>query len=404
MEEKEREFSFGGRVQEDRVIAIGMEAASDAGMGWLFDAEPLAGEGDAAVGADAGWGAHAPDVGPPRTTGRGPQDGAILFPGQVPSGLRGGADLAVFFLSVVVEAELLDEAVGFRESGDVLGGEEGGKTSLPEVVCALDFSFGLGSGGEAQRDFVKAQGSAKLGKSLGLVGEEKGVVIDVESEGQATGSESAGEEVEMSQEALARVEACEGKKAAVIVEDLEQRRLLGLVGKPAMWRSVVLPELADLLDLPATHRLGAFFVTSIGCQVVLEGPAANGGPSELELMTAMNFRSGEAVGGRRVGLEQLAQQSQDCGGPGRKAVAAGTSGLPVPLSARGTGAQIGGVKPVEAAPTQAQFRGGFARRQGSPAETRQNITDEGRGVAAAQLLIIFSSAKDREGEPARIFY
>ena len=203
--------------------------------------------------------------------------------------MRGGANLAVFFVGVVVEAELLDEVVGLRESGDVFCGEKGGETFLPEVVCALDFSFGLGSGGEAQGDFVKTQGGAELGKGLGLVGEEKGVVIDVESEGQAAGGESAGEEVEMSQETLAGVKAREGKKAAVIVEDLEQRRLLGLVGKPAMWRSVVLPELADLLDLPAAHGLGTLFVSGIGCQVLEECPAADGGAIEFEIITAMHL-------------------------------------------------------------------------------------------------------------------
>ena len=130
----------------------------------------------------------------------------------------------MFFVRVVVEAEVLDEVVGFRESGDVFCGEEGGETFLPEVVRPLDFSFGLGSGGERQGDFVKAQSGAKLGKSIWLRGEEKGVVVDVESEGQAAGGESAGEEVEMSQESLARVKAREGKKAAVIVEQFEQRR------------------------------------------------------------------------------------------------------------------------------------------------------------------------------------
>ncbi len=93
----------------------------------------------------------------------------------------------------------------------------------------------------------------------------------------------------MSQKSLARVKAGEGEKAAVIVEQFEQGRLLGLVGKPAMWGSVVLPKLADLLDLPAAHRFGAFFVTRIGRQVVLECPAPDRGPIELELMTAMNF-------------------------------------------------------------------------------------------------------------------
>ena len=40
----------------------------------------------------------------------------------------------------------------------------------------------------------------------------------------------------------------EREKAAVVVEEFEQRRLLRLVCKPVMWRSVALPELADLVD------------------------------------------------------------------------------------------------------------------------------------------------------------
>ena len=141
----------------------------------------------------------------------------------------------MFFVRVVVEAQLLDQEIGFGQGGDVFGGEKGGETFLPEVVRAFDFSFGLGSWGEAQGDFVKAQGSAELGKGIGLVGEEKGVVIDVKSEGQAAGGQSAGKKVEMSQESLAWVEAREREKAAMIIEEFEQRRLLRLVGKPAMW-------------------------------------------------------------------------------------------------------------------------------------------------------------------------
>ena len=144
---------------------------------------------------------------------------------------------------------------------------------------------------------------------------------------------------------------------------------------------------------------------SIGRQVLPECPAADGGTIELEMMTAMDLRSSEAVGGRRVGLQQLAQQSEHRGRPGREPISAGTSRLPVSLGARGAGAQIDGVDPVESAATQAQLRGGFARGQGAPAETRQDIADEGRGVAAAQLLIVFSSPKGKGwGTGARIFY
>ena len=68
MEEEKGEFSFGGRVEEEGVIAVGMEAACDASMGWLLDAEAVGGEGNATVWADAGLRAHAPDMRPPRAT------------------------------------------------------------------------------------------------------------------------------------------------------------------------------------------------------------------------------------------------------------------------------------------------------------------------------------------------
>lgn len=70
------------------------------------------------------------------------------------------------------------------------------------------------------------------------MGEEKRVVIDVEGQGQAAGGEGAGKKVEMSQETLARVEPSEGEEAAVVVEEFEQGRLVGLVPKPTMWRSI----------------------------------------------------------------------------------------------------------------------------------------------------------------------
>jgi hypothetical protein len=160
-----------------------MEAACDAGVWWLLEAQALAGESNATVWSDAGLGADAPEVRPPRATRRWAHDGAVFFSRQVPGGLRGGPDLAVFFVAVVVEAEFFDEAVGLREGGDVFGGEEGGETFLPEVVRALDFSFGLRGGREAQGDLVKAQGGAELGEGVWLAGEEKGVVVDIEGQG-----------------------------------------------------------------------------------------------------------------------------------------------------------------------------------------------------------------------------
>ena len=66
MEEKDGAFVLGWRGEEHGVIAVGMHAPGDAGAGRLFDAQALCGDGDAAVGADVGLRAGAPDVGPPR--------------------------------------------------------------------------------------------------------------------------------------------------------------------------------------------------------------------------------------------------------------------------------------------------------------------------------------------------
>lgn len=42
--------------------------------------------------------------------------------------------------------------------------------------------------------------------------------------------------------------------------------MLVVLGKPAMRRSIVLPELADLLDLPAAHRLARPLVFGVGSE------------------------------------------------------------------------------------------------------------------------------------------
>lgn len=70
MKEDDGEFSSRWGVQQDRVIAIRMEAACDAGIGWLFDAQALGRESNATVWADASLGADAPDVRPPRAARR----------------------------------------------------------------------------------------------------------------------------------------------------------------------------------------------------------------------------------------------------------------------------------------------------------------------------------------------
>lgn len=61
------------------------------------------------------------------------------------------------------------------------------------------------------------------------------------------------------------------------------------MSKPAMRRGIVLPELADLLDLPAADWLARLFVFGVWSEPLSESPAADGGAIELELAATMHL-------------------------------------------------------------------------------------------------------------------
>ena len=68
-----------GRVGKDRDISVWVEAAGDAGAAWALDTQTLGADGDAAIGADFGAGALAPDIEPPRAFGSGAEGGAVFL-------------------------------------------------------------------------------------------------------------------------------------------------------------------------------------------------------------------------------------------------------------------------------------------------------------------------------------
>lgn len=86
----------------------------------------LRADGHFAVVADAHARALAPDKGPPRTSGRWTQDGAVLGESLLTGGVRGGAQFAVDFVLVDVRQELVEEAVGAFQFQDAVGGQERG--------------------------------------------------------------------------------------------------------------------------------------------------------------------------------------------------------------------------------------------------------------------------------------
>jgi hypothetical protein len=130
----------------------------------------------------------------------------------------------------------------------------------------------------------------------------------------------------MGQEALPLVETGQGNNAAVVIEDLEEVKWRVVGAKPAVGRGVVWPELADVLDLPASRRL---------------------------------------------------------------AVAAGMPRGPRALAAPGTSPQVVGVKDVEPTADQAKFAGGIEGRDFAPPKHGQNVADERRRMSSAQLLVVF---------------
>ena len=240
-----------GRFFEDGDVAVVVMTANDAGVWGSVDVQALIADADFSVAANAGFGALSKDVGPPRAFWGWSQDGAFLSECLVPGGLRGGGDFAMFFHLVMVFAQGIEQVICRGQLINIFGLKERGQTFLPELVTALDFAFGLGSGSITEGDDIKAQSGGQLGVSLWGVGEEEAVIIDIETEGQTVGLEDAAEEVHVGEESFTWVKTGAEDDAAVIVEDVEQTGLPVLIGEPVVGRSIVLPELADLLSLPA---------------------------------------------------------------------------------------------------------------------------------------------------------
>ena len=68
-------------VTEAIAVAVRAETANDRGTRWGSNGMTLGADGDFAVVADADAGLLAPDIGPPRTVGKGPENGVFFGDG-----------------------------------------------------------------------------------------------------------------------------------------------------------------------------------------------------------------------------------------------------------------------------------------------------------------------------------
>ena len=126
--EQDDGFGFGiGGMAEVVDVAVGAQAADDAGAWRGVNGLALGADGDFAVVADADAGLLAPDVGPPRTGRGGTQDGAVLGQGLVAGGVGGGAEFAMDFVLVGVGQELVEQVVGPASSRMWSAARSGGR-------------------------------------------------------------------------------------------------------------------------------------------------------------------------------------------------------------------------------------------------------------------------------------
>lgn len=385
-------FWVGG-VGQHGVVAGGMEAEDDFVSRRFFDAQTLAANGDAAISADFERGAHAPDVRPPGTAGRGAQNGSFFFFGEVPGARRGLAQFAMDFVPVAMLAQGVDVLVGFRQFGDFFAGEIGGQTALPELVFAFDFAFGLRGRGVAQADVVELEGRAQLGEGVGIVREEDAVVIDVELQRASVCQEGGGQEIEIGEQEFALVKFGAGEQTAAIVEHVEHGESGFGMREPAVRRSVELPEFADLGALPAADGGENAFGRNGVSEIIFDGPMADLGAVEFEGVQAQSFGGGEAVGTRRFAGQAFFQEVENGLGPGFGVIAAGSAGDPEMGLLFGMGQEIGGGKSVESAAGEAELIGGFGGAQGVLPESFEHMTDEGGGMTMDELLMFFTLPK-----------
>ena len=98
-------------------------------------------------------------------------------------------------------------------------------------------------------------------------------------------------------------------------------------------------------------------------QFVFDGPAADLGAVEREVVEAAGFKGDEVVGTGRGAGEAFLQQSKDGGGPGLGVVAAGSAGRPAGHLLLGAGRVVGRGPCIEPAAGESKFGGGLGGGQ-----------------------------------------
>jgi len=215
-------------------MAGGMEAQNHSGARGALDLEALDANRNAAVGADPDRRTGAPNVRPPRASWGWTKNGALFIFCGFPSVLRGHPQFAMGLVPIAMEPQSFDVGIGGFHVGNLFAGEIRREPALPELVFPFDLSFGLGRWSIKEADAVELERPTQLSHRFGILGEEHGVVIDVDLEGSAVDDEGCGEEIKVGQKKFSIVEFGTNEQAAAIVEHVEHGKVQTGRGKPAM--------------------------------------------------------------------------------------------------------------------------------------------------------------------------
>jgi len=170
-----------------------------------------------------------------------PEHRTFLLLGRVPSLLGSEFDFAVSLVGIAMEAQSVHVRVGLLDIRDLLTGEIGWKPLLPELVFAFNFALCLRGWGVKETNLIEPECRAELGQSVRGLGEENGVVIDVELERPAVGQECCGEEIQVGKKEFTFIEFGAHEEAAAIVEHVEHREVERTEWEPSVRGGVELP-------------------------------------------------------------------------------------------------------------------------------------------------------------------
>jgi len=321
-------------------VAGGVKAQHDFCAWWTFDAQALRSDWNATIAADFDECANAPNIWPPRTSGRWTQHGSVFLFGKVPGPLRNHPKLAMSFVLVAMEAQGVDVSVGNVDVGDFFAGEVGGQSALPILMRALDFSFGLWRWSIKETDVVKLERPTQLSERVGIFGKKDGVIIDVDLERASVSQEGGGKQIQIGEQEFPSINFRGDKESAAIIEHIDHGQIQRTGRKPAMGRGVQLPEFADLGALPAAHGGSHAFEGGGMLTLIFHRPETNLGAIQLEGMQSQGLGGDKTVGAGRIAKQAFLKKVNDWLGPSCGVVAAGDSWNPNPGFLSGAGEQV----------------------------------------------------------------